>query len=38
MLRSTQVRVVKATLADAFDAYLSKPKRPNSSDIPRVGN
>ena len=27
----------RAVIADAFDAYLSKPKRPNSSDILRVG-
>ena len=26
----------RAVIADAFDAYLSKPKRPNSSDILRV--
>lgn len=27
----------RAVIADAFDAYLAKPKRPNSSDILRVG-
>ena len=27
----------RAVIADAFEAYLSKPKRPNSSDVLRVG-
>ena len=27
----------RAVIADAFEAYLAKPKRPNSSDILRVG-
>ena len=27
----------RAVIADAFDVYLAKPKRPNSSDILRVG-
>ena len=29
--------VVTSTIADAFDAYLTKPNRPNSSDVIRVG-
>jgi integrase len=32
-----RVVAARAVIADAFDAYLSKPKRPNSSDILRVG-
>lgn len=37
LMFGTRARVVKATIADAFDAYLSKPKAPGSSDVIRVG-
>jgi integrase len=29
--------VARATIADAFDAYLTKPNRPGSSDVIRIG-
>ena len=32
-----KAQVAKATFADAFTAYLAKPKAPNSSDGPRIG-
>lgn len=32
-----RVVVARATLADAFDAYLGKPKPPRSTDVVRVG-
>ena len=32
-----KAKVARATIADAFGAYLTKPNRPNSSDILRVG-
>ena len=32
-----RVVLARAAIADAFETYLSKPKRPNSSDILRVG-
>ena len=32
-----KAQVAKATFADAFSAYLSKPKAPNSSDVLRIG-
>lgn len=37
LMFGTQARTVKATIADAFDAYLSKPKPPGSSDVIRLG-
>lgn len=37
LMFGTQARAVKATIADGFAAYLVKPKRPNSSDVIRVG-
>lgn len=37
LMFGTQARVVRATIADAFDAYLSKAKTPGSSDIIRLG-
>ena len=32
-----RVVLARSVIADAFEAYLSKPKRPNSSDVLRVG-
>lgn len=37
LMFGARVRTVKATIADAFDAYLSKPKPPGSSDVLRLG-
>jgi integrase len=32
-----KVRVVRAEVADAFEAYLTKPRPPNSTDVVRIG-
>lgn len=37
LMFGSKARTIKATIADAFDAYLSKPKRPGSSDVLRLG-
>ena len=37
LMFGARVRTVKATIADAFDSYLSKPKPPGSSDVIRLG-
>jgi integrase len=32
-----RVKLGRSVIAEAFDAYLAKPKRPNSSDVLRIG-